>query len=118
MNKSIDRRHFIKQSGATALSLAFFPDMVRKVAASDRLRIAHIGLGGMGNNHMKWFAALPEVEIVAVCDVDQDHLSTTLKTLQSLQPGSKAKGYADFRQVLDRSDVDAITCATPDHWHA
>lgn len=118
MNKFIDRREFIKQSGATALSLAFFPGMVRKVAASDRLRIAHIGLGGMGNNHLKWFAALPEVEIVALCDVDQEHLSTTLKTLESLQPASKAKGYADFRHVLDRSDIDAITCATPDHWHA
>jgi len=118
MNRRITRRDFIKQSGTAALGLALLPEMVRKVAASDRLRIAHIGLGGMGNNHMQWFAALPEVEIVALCDVDQDHLSSTLKTLQELQPNSKAQGYADFRRILDRSDIDAITCATPDHWHA
>ncbi|MBD0287804.1 MAG: Gfo/Idh/MocA family oxidoreductase [Flavisolibacter sp.] len=118
MNKAIHRRQFLKQGGAAALSLAFSSCLVRKVAASDHLRIAHIGLGGMGNNHLKWFAALPEVEIVALCDVDQDHLNSSLKTLQTLQPNNKAQGYADFRRVLDRKDIDAITCATPDHWHA
>ena len=47
------------------MGMLMLPGMLRKVAASDRLRIAHIGLGGMGNAHMKWFAAIPEVEIVA-----------------------------------------------------
>ncbi len=118
MNKSINRRDFIKQGGAAAFSLAFLPAMARKAAPSDRLRIAHIGVGGMGNNHIKWFAALPEVEIAALCDVDQDHLNASLKNLETLQPGSKAKGYKDFRHILDLKDIDAITCATPDHWHA
>ena len=118
MNKSINRRDFIKQGGAAAFSLAFLPTLARKVAPSDRLRIAHIGVGGMGNNHIKWFAALPEVEIAALCDVDEDHLNASLKNLQTLQPDSKAKGYKDFRHILDLKDIDAITCATPDHWHA
>ncbi len=111
------RRTFIKQSGALAFGLAF-SKMLPRVAPSDRLRIAHIGLGGMGNAHMGWFAALPEVEIVALCDVDQDHLNKSLQRLGELNPGNKAQGYADFRRVLDRKDIDAITCATPDHWHA
>ena len=118
MTKVINRKKFIIQGGAAALSLAFLQGLSQKVAPSDRLRIAHIGLGGMGNNHMKWFAALPEVEIVALCDLDQDHLNSTFKTLQTLQPGTKAELYSDFRKVLDRSDIDAISCATPDHWHA
>ncbi len=118
MNKSINRKEFLQLGGAAALSLAFLPGMNLKVPASDRIRIAHVGIGGMGNNHMKWFAALPEVDIVALCDVDEDHLSSTMKTLETLRPGSSAKGYADFRHILDRKDVDAITCATPDHWHA
>jgi predicted dehydrogenase len=118
MNKSFNRREFIKQGGAAAFSLAFLPAMAGKVAPSDKLRIAHIGLGGMGNNHLKWFAALPEVDIVALCDVDRDHLDSTMKALQTLRPGSNAQGYADFRKILDRKDIDAITCATPDHWHA
>ncbi len=118
MNKSIDRRDFIKQGGAAAFSLAFLPTMANKAAPSDRLRIAHIGVGGMGNNHIKWFAALPEVEIAALCDVDEEHLNSSLKNLETLQPNSKAKGYKDFRHILDLKDIDAITCATPDHWHA
>jgi len=118
MSTAIDRRLFLKQGGAAALSFALLPGFAGKVAASDRLRVAIIGVGGMGNNHIKWFAALPEVEVVALCDVDENHLNTSLKTLQTLQPNYKAQGYGDFRHILDRKDIDAITCATPDHWHA
>ena len=118
MSQTFDSRTFIKQGGAAAISMAFLSRFEGRVAPSDRVRIAHIGLGGMGNNHLKWFAALPEVDIVALCDVDQDHLSSTMNTLQQLRPDSKAQGYKDFRSVLDRNDIDAITVATPDHWHA
>lgn len=118
MGNIINRRVFIKQSGAAAVSLAFLPAINHKVPPADKVRIAHIGLGGMGNNHMNWFAALPEVEIAALCDLDEDHLNNSFKSLQTLQPGTKADLYGDFRRVLDRKDIDAITCATPDHWHA
>ena len=118
MSKIINRRVFIKQGGAATIGLAFLPAISHKIAPSDKIRIAHIGLGGMGINHMNWFAALPEVEIAALCDLDEDHLNNTFKSLQTLQPGTKAALYGDFRRVLDRKDIDAITCATPDHWHA
>lgn len=101
-----------------AAGFMILPSWRGKVAPSDKLRVAHIGLGGMGNNHMKWFAGLPEVEIVALCDVDKTHLDNTMKTLETLQPSGKLDGYEDFRHILDRKDIDAITCATPDHWHA
>ena len=77
MTHNISRRLFIKQSGAIALGFTILPNL--KIAPSDRLRIAHIGLGGMGNAHMNWFAAIPEVDIVALCDVDQEHLDKTGK---------------------------------------
>jgi predicted dehydrogenase len=118
MNNAINRRDFIRKSALGALGLTLLPSFLSRGAASDRLRIAHIGLGGMGNNHMNWFAALPDVDIVALCDVDQDHLNSTLKTLKELKPENQAKGYEDFRHILDRKDIDAITVATPDHWHA
>jgi predicted dehydrogenase len=112
------RREFIKQGGLGLLGLTLLPSAYGKFAPSDRLRVAHIGVGGMGNNHMKWFSALPDVDVVALCDVDETHLATSLKTMDTLQPGKKVKGYGDFRHILDRQDIDAITCATPDHWHA
>jgi predicted dehydrogenase len=114
----MNRKSFIKQTGTTAAGLLLLPSLLRKVAPSDKLRMAHIGLGGMGNNHMNWFAALPEVDIVALCDVDQDHLHSTFARLKTLQPDTKADIYTDFRRVLERKDIDAISCATPDHWHA
>lgn len=114
---SIKRRDFIKQSGTAALGFTILPSFTR-VAPSDRLRVAHIGVNGMGTNHMKWFAAIPEVEIVGLCDVDQLHLGEAKRNLDLLRPNNKATLHKDFRQILDRKDVDAITCATPDHWHA
>ncbi|MCC7302993.1 MAG: Gfo/Idh/MocA family oxidoreductase, partial [Bacteroidia bacterium] len=118
MSNHFSRRKFIKTVGAGAAGFAILPSLYSKAAPSDKLRIAHIGLGGMGNNHMKWFANIPEVDIVALCDVDELHLGNTLKTLQQLKPGTTAQTYGDFRHILDRKDIDAITCATPDHWHA
>jgi predicted dehydrogenase len=117
MRGSIDRRKFLALTGTAALGFAIIPGYAR-VAPSDRVRVAHIGLGGMGNNHLKWFANLPEVEIAALCDLDKSHLDETMKTLKGLQPASRADAYKDFRDVLARKDIDAITCATPDHWHA
>ena len=116
MTRNISRRIFIKQSSAIAFGFTILPNL--KIAPSDRLRIAHIGLGGMGNTHMNWFANIPEVEIVALCDVDQQHLDNTYASLQKLHPDTKADRYKDFRRILERKDIDAITVATPDHWHA
>lgn len=114
----INRRLFLKQGGTAALGWMLLPGFARKAAASDRVRIGIVGVGSMGNNHLRWFAALPDVEVVALCDVDSQHLEGSLNTLATLQPNHKAQGYNDFRRVLDRKDIDAISCATPDHWHA
>jgi predicted dehydrogenase len=118
MNHSINRRDFIRKSALGAFGLTILPSLISKSAPSDKLRVAHIGLGGMGNNHMNWFVNLPEVDIVALCDLDQDHLSSTVKKLKEIKPDSQVQSYGDFRHVLDRKDIDAVTIATPDHWHA
>jgi len=118
MKYTSTRREFLSRSAAALAGFSILPSFISKGAPSDRLRIAHIGLGGMGNQHMNWFAALPEVEIVALCDLDKLHLDATLKSLKTIQPENKATGFDDFRRVLDRKDIDAVTIATPDHWHA
>lgn len=117
MKNQISRRQFIATSGA-ALGFAIIPQFITRGAPSDRVRVAHIGLGGMGNQHMQWFAALPDADIVALCDVDSTNLLGTLASLRKLKPDTQATTYDDFRRVLERKDIDAVTIATPDHWHA
>ncbi len=112
------RRNFIHQTSLGILGLPLLRGTFRLAAPSDRIRIAIIGLGPQGLSHLKWFSALPEIEIAALCDVDQGRLAEAHKQLQTHRPNTRTDGYTDFRSVIDRKDVDAISCATPDHWHA
>jgi predicted dehydrogenase len=75
-------------------------------------------MGNMGRAHLNWFSDFADVETVALCDVDEVRLREKLKLLQEKHPLTKTDTYSDFRHVLDRKDIDVITCATPDHWHA
>ncbi len=116
--EKINRRRFIGTTSAGLLGFHMLSRGNNPVAPSDRIRIAHIGLGNQGNSHMRWFSALPDVEIVALCDVDKIILAETHKKLLALKKGARVDTYSDFRRIIDRKDIDAITCATPDHWHA
>ncbi|NLE60103.1 MAG: Gfo/Idh/MocA family oxidoreductase [Planctomycetes bacterium] len=120
----IRRRSFHKATGAAAGVVAGFPYCVsRKVLASpgrgganDRLTIAHIGVGGMGTHHLKRMVEhmkKGQVNIAAVCDVDDNRLVAA-----SANAGPQADVYRDYRYVLERKDIDAVIIATPDHWHA
>lgn len=118
MKNTFNRREFMQLGILSTIGLSFFPYSGLRAAPSDRVRIAHIGLGGMGLSHLNWFANLPEVEVVALCDVDSHRANGALKKLKEIHPNSKAIIYSDFRRILERKDIDAITIATPDHWHA
>ena len=72
-----------------------------------------VGVGGMGRGHLDWFAGQPDVEVVALCDVDANHLTAANESI-----GGKCFATDDFRKVVTRDDVDAVCVATPDHWHA
>ncbi|MBN1420596.1 MAG: Gfo/Idh/MocA family oxidoreductase [Planctomycetes bacterium] len=112
------RRAFLKAAGGLAGAGIFFWRRGFAVAPSERNVVGHIAVGGMGNTHVNWFAGRAHVETAAICDVDKEPREGTLKRLQRMKPGTPAKAYADFREALDRSDIDAVTCPTPDHWHA
>ncbi len=118
----ISRRRFLQQVG-TASAIGAGALWARQtgaqtVSANEKVVVGHIGVGGMGNEHVNWFAGLADVEIAAVCDVDETHLAHTIERLGTLRPGSKVDGYKDLRDLLARDDIDAVTIATPDHWHA
>lgn len=123
---AVSRRHFLKSTGrlaaaATAVGMPqFVPARVLGAeggpGAKDRLTIAHIGLGGMGNGHLGYMISRQsrgEVNIAALCDADEKRLAGAVKST-----GGKATPYRDYRYILERKDVDAVVIATPDHWHA
>ena len=114
----VSRREFLKGSAAVAGAAIVWPAIVPSSvfgagAPSNRITMGCIGLGGKGSGNMKSFKGKSECEVVAVCDADTGHLENALKTA-----GLNANAaYTDFREVLARDDIDAVSVATPDHWH-
>ena len=108
------RRDFVK--GAAALSsIAFLPGCATsKVAPNERLRTAHIGVGGMGGADLKSISSHALVDVTALCDVDANNLAAAHK----LHPGAKV--YTDYRVMLKElaDGIDAVVVSTPDHTHA
>jgi predicted dehydrogenase len=76
-----------------------------------------IGVGGQGTFNMKAFLSEPDTQVVATCDVDKDHLEKSRQTVNERYANEGCKTYADFRELLARDDIDAVTVCTPDHWH-
>jgi predicted dehydrogenase len=117
MSEDISRRDFIKRAAVTTagagLALSGVATAPRALGANDKLLVGVIGTGRMGMDNLEDFAKQPEVEMAAVCDVYQPNLEKALKAA-----GGTPKTYTDFRQVLERKDIDAVVVATPDHWHA
>ena len=85
--------------------------------SGDRVRVALIGCGGQGKADLGAFLKIASVDCPAIADVDDKHLAEGVKIV-SLARGKNPDGYTDFRQILDRKDIDAVIVATPDHWHA
>ena len=114
-SKHITRRNFIGTTGAVAAGLTILPGSVisglGRKAPSDKLNIAVIGIGGMGNSNLK--AVAPTENIVALCDVDWGYS----KKVFAANPNAKA--YWDWRKMYDEmgKSIDAVIVATADHSH-
>ena len=108
------RRRFLKDAalGLTAATLlASSKTKVQAASASERVRIGVVGCGNQGTNHLRSLATLKNAEIVYVCDVDETRLADGKKL------AGGAQSVTDLRRILDDRSVDAVTIATPDHWH-
>ena len=125
--KQMNRRHFLKTVAvAGGAAVAGFPTIVKAsalgrdgaVAPSDRIVMAGIGFGMMGPDNMANFLEKPEVQWVAVCDLDTVPLAMA-KGMADKKYGNKSCAtYHDFRELFLRQDLDAVSIAVPDHWHA
>jgi predicted dehydrogenase len=88
------------------------------VAASERIVMGCIGVGGRGTGVMRGFLGRDDVQVVAVCDVDQKQRDKAKKLVDDKYGNSDCRAYLDFREVIARGDIDALSLAMPDHWHS
>jgi predicted dehydrogenase len=129
-NNSLDRRDFLRKASAVSVALGTAGAAMaspkasksssarssgRVIGANDRIAIGVIGVGGRGSSDANSFARVGEknnsCQIVAVADTYQKRVNKN-KELH------KCDGYLDYREILNRKDIDAVVVATPDHWHA
>ena len=105
----VDRRQFIKTTGAATAASALSYSRIR--GANDRVRLGLIGCGSRGVGNMNTFLKLTDVEVGALCDVYAAQIDRARKT------APRGKAFKDHRHVLDMKDLDAVIVAVPDHWH-
>jgi predicted dehydrogenase len=108
------RRAFLK-AGAAGLATAV--SARRILGANDRVRVAVIGLRGRGWDHVKGYAPLPNVELAYFCDVDENVLRKRLADAEKMGI-RRPETYGDVRKLLEDKNVDAVSIATPNHWHS
>jgi predicted dehydrogenase len=114
----VGRREILKGAAVAAAASGlgpFFPGRV--LGANDRVALAVIGVRNQGRAHIQTFAGLKNVQIKFLCDIDENVLGERLASFEKTY-GYKPSGAFDMRKVFDDKDVDAVTFATPNHWHA
>lgn len=114
--KKFNRRRFLKGAASVAAGLTcvrYDSAWANPNHANSTIRVGIAGLRGYGRTHIARAQTAPDVDIVALCDVDPDILANRVSEV-----GGDVTGYLDFRDMIDRSDIDAIMIASPTHWHA
>ena len=126
MKKDVDRRQFLKRGLCVSAAAVGFPYVVRssalggtgQVPPSEKIVMGCIGVGSMGSGHLRTFLQQEDTRIVAVCDLRDIFREKARNRVKEYYGDDGCAMYRDFRELLCRQDIDAVTIATPDHWHA
>lgn len=110
MSNPTTRRTFFLGAAAAAAA-------TRVWGANDRINVAIVGLGGRGTNHLNTYSRLPDARVAGLCDIDQASREKAQATLLK-NNSEKAKEFEDMRQAFADPGIDAVSIATPNHWHA
>ncbi|MBK9170630.1 MAG: Gfo/Idh/MocA family oxidoreductase [Bryobacterales bacterium] len=110
----MNRRYFLMSSAAVAGAQV----APRGLASpNDTVRIAIVGVRGQGNSHIRQYSQMPNVEIAALCDVDETVLDQRLGEIEKMGKKRPAR-FTEYRKVLEDKNIDAVSIATPNHWHS
>jgi predicted dehydrogenase len=107
------RRTFLMAAGGAVIS-GLVPG---KASASDKVRVAVLGVNSRGKDHVQGFTELPDAEVVLFCDPDRTVLEGAAKEFEK-RYNRKVETEVDLRRVYERKDIDAVSIATPNHWHS
>lgn len=120
---TLTRRKF---AGLSALAMAgisaraLFPETIlaqsRRIAASDKINVGLIGCRNMGWSDLRDFLQIPEVECIALCDIDQSILNQRSADVEKIR-GKRPQLFNDYRRMLELNDLNVVIIGTPDHWH-
>ncbi|MDA1165757.1 MAG: Gfo/Idh/MocA family oxidoreductase [Planctomycetota bacterium] len=113
----ITRRSFVGQSFTAAGALSFAPGILRAQGANEKIGMAVVGCGGRGGSHIGGWLSDPRTHITALVEVDEKQAASRAKYVEEKQ-GTRPTVYRDMREAFADKAVDAISTATPNHWHA
>lgn len=121
-----NRREFLRKVGAASVGLSLFPTIIKasalgregQIPPSDKITMYIIGCGGMGRSNINQFLRIDDVQIVAICDVDDAHAAQAKKMIDDRYGNTDCRVYKDFREIIEKEKVDTAVLALPDHWHA
>jgi len=126
---TVSRRDVLKQAAAVLVAAPYVITATAlgkddAVAPGNRITLGFIGIGAMGQGHLRCFLQYPEAQVLAVCDVDQWRRENARQTVAETYAAARAGGtyrdcqaYHDMRELLARADIDAVVIATGDNWH-
>ena len=125
-DNKITRRRFFKKVSIGAAGVIGFPHIVPSsvlgangaVPPSEKIVMGFIGAGSMGSGHLRTFLGYKDVRVVAVCDLREMFRQKAKDRVNQHYGGKGCETYHDFREMLGRKDIDAVTVVTPDHWHS
>ena len=118
----VSRRQFLRTAGTAAALPFLLPGTVfaqdGRPRPSNRITLGVVGWGMQGPNNTKSLLAEDDCQVVAACDLDKSHLQEAVDTINDNYGNKDCKAYHDYRELLARTDIDAVMLAVPDHWHA
>jgi predicted dehydrogenase len=120
-NNTLSRRHFCKIASTWAAAAPFIlPSAIRgaETPPSGRLAMGFIGQGKQGRGLLEAFLGRGDTRVLAVCDVDTTRRNAAKARVDEVYKNNDCAAANDFREIIDRKDIDAVCIATPDHWHA
>jgi predicted dehydrogenase len=116
----VSRRKFLRNTTATAAGLSLVPSLsgnLARISANDRINVGVIGCNGQGFSDLRAFLQNPEVECIALCDVDESVLNRRAAGVEEIRGQRPANLYRDWRRLIDNKDINVVIIGTPDHWH-